>query len=78
MINTKKLQIVFKKMYPLTIALMIFMRSQAPAHERSNFLIRSSARAHERFFDERAHGKKVCERSHMSAITLTRSNDQHL
>jgi hypothetical protein len=34
--------------------------------------------AHERFFDERALGKKVYERAHMSAITLTRSNDQHL
>jgi hypothetical protein len=27
---------------------------------------------------ERAHGKKVRERANMSAITLTRSNDQHL
>jgi hypothetical protein len=30
--------------------------------------------AHEQFF----HGKKVRELAHMSAITLTHSNDQHL
>jgi hypothetical protein len=28
--------------------------------------------------NERAHEKKVRERAHMSAITLTRAHDQHL
>jgi hypothetical protein len=34
--------------------------------------------AHERFFDERAHVSALTEKKSVSAITLTRSNDQHL
>jgi hypothetical protein len=70
MIITKKLQIFFKKMSRAHDLYAIMSGAIfESAYERalmSGFLMSALTK------------KKALERAHMSAITLTRSNDQHL